>query len=330
MSHEMYKNDHAVYVGKPAWHGLGTVVENAPTTSEALKLAKMDFEVKKSEPIDAWAGVGHMRTGPSKYRATIRTDTNEILGMVNETYKVVQNEELFKIADSLGEGAAVETAGTLKNGSQSYVLMNLENWAVNGNDEMKSYMAIMNSHDGTLSLSSLPTDIRIVCANTLDWAITEGAKRMLKIRHSGDLDSKILGMKDALKEWKTNKITFRNAVKTLGYTKWNVQDIQNFWLECYEMFEEPIARNPQTEKEEKNKTKAIATLSSWTQTFDDESKELGGNNAWIAANAVTKWLQHKPYTRGRVRSAESSAGNKLIGTAAKNTSRVMKRALELV
>jgi phage/plasmid-like protein (TIGR03299 family) len=328
MSHEMYENDHAVYVGKPAWHGLGTVVEEAPSIWEALRLAKMDFEVVKSLPIQAWAN-GEC-TEPSKFRATVRTDTNEILGIVNKNYQIVQNHELFGIASSLGNDAVLETAGTLHNGAQSYLLMKLGEWAVNGNDEMHEYMCLMNSHNGTLSLSGLPTDIRVVCSNTLNWAISEGSQRMIKIRHSGDLDSKILGLKEALGEWKEHRAQFRTAIQTLGRTQWTQEEIRSFWIECYEMFEEPIARNPQTDKEEKNKTKAVATFNGWANTFDTESNELGNSNAWIAANAVTQWLQHKPHTRGRVRTTESTIGNKLIGQAAKDTSRVMRRALELV
>jgi len=158
MSHEMYENDHALYVGKPAWHGLGTVIENAPTTMDAMRLAKMDFGVELSEPLvaafgrDEW---GTRTTNPSKFHATVRTDTNEVLGVVNKNYQIVQNEELFEIADGLGN-AEVETAGTLYNGAQSYILMKDDEWAVNGNDEMHEYLCLMNSHNGSLSLSAVP------------------------------------------------------------------------------------------------------------------------------------------------------------------------------
>ena len=133
MSHEMYENDHALYVGKPAWHGLGTVIENAPTTMDAMRLAKMDFGVKLSDPIIANytppGGGEWVSTYPSKFHATVRDDTNEVLGVVNKHYKIVQNEELFEIADAL-PNAKVETAGTLFNGAQSYILMkdDLKRW----------------------------------------------------------------------------------------------------------------------------------------------------------------------------------------------------------
>ena len=199
MSHEMFENDHALYVGEPAWHGLGTVVENAPTTKDAMRMAKMDFEVILSEPIVAQYGT-YSESLPSKFNATVRQDTSEVLGVVNKNYKIVQNSELFEIADSL-PNAKVETAGTLFNGAQSYVLMKDDEFEVtsgNGGDEMHEYLCLMNSHNGTLSLSALPTSIRVVCNNTLSWAISEGSQRMIKLKHTGDMKDKIFSLKGAL------------------------------------------------------------------------------------------------------------------------------------
>ena len=325
MSHEMYENDHALYVGKPAWHGLGTVVENAPTIAEALELSKMDFDVVLSEPLIAKYQEEYL-TNPSKFHATVRTDTEEVLGVVNKNYKIVQNKELFEIADAL-PNAKVETAGTLFNGAQSYILMKDDEWAVNGNDEMHEYLCLMNSHNGTLSLSALPTSIRVVCNNTLSWAISEGSQRMIKLRHKGDMNEKILSLKDALEEWKNHKASFRGAVQQLGRKRWNRDEIQSFWMECYQMFEGevPTARSSYTQEEHNSRKKAMATMQGFTETFDKEVKEFGGDSAWLAANAVTNWLQHK-----KRRTIEATIANKLIGDASRDSTRVMRRALQLV
>jgi phage/plasmid-like protein (TIGR03299 family) len=328
MSHEMYEQDHAVYVGEPAWHGLGTVVKDAPTPYEAMQLAKMGFSVVLSDPIKAYYGgdesYSHV-TPPSKFYATVRTDTNEVLGVVNKNYKIVQNSELFDIAGSV-PGLQVETAGTLFNGAQSYVLMKDDEWAVNGNDEMHEYLCLMNSHNGTLSLSALPTSVRVVCNNTLSWAITEGSQRMIKLRHKGDMADKIVGLKEALDEWKSHKAKFRDAVCTLGRKQWNKEEITNFWTDCYQMFEGeiPIERTSYTEEEHNSRKKAMSTLTGWSDTFDTEQEEFG-NSAWIAANAVTNWLQNR-----KRRTTEATISNKLIGEAAKNSTRVMRHALSLV
>lgn len=42
MSHGIYEEDTMFSVRRKPWHGLGTVVENAPTVSEAIKLARLD------------------------------------------------------------------------------------------------------------------------------------------------------------------------------------------------------------------------------------------------------------------------------------------------
>ena len=329
MSHEMYENDHALYVGKPAWHGLGTVVENAPTTMDAMRLAKMDFGVVLSEPLvaaygrDEW---GTRNTLPSKFHATVRDDTNEVLGVVNKNYKIVQNSELFEIADAL-PNAKVETAGTLFNGAQSYVLMKDDEWAVNGNDEMHEYLCLMNSHNGTLSLSALPTSIRVVCNNTLSWAISQGSQRMIKLKHTGDISAKILSLKDALEEWKEHKTVFRSTVQQLGTKRWTSEEIQSFWMECYQMFEGevPTARSSYTEEEYSTRKKAMSTMNTFSRTFDQEVLQFGQDSAWLAANAVTNWLQHK-----KRRTTEATIANKLIGDASRDSTRVMRKALTLV
>ena len=331
MSHEMYEHDHALYVGKPAWHGLGTVVENAPTTMDAMRLAKMDFDVVMSNPIIAQfkdpKEYYQNNTKSSKFRATVRCDTQEVLGVVGENYKVVQNEELFKIADSLPE-AKVETAGTLFNGAQSYILLKDDEWEVpsgNGGDEMHEYLCLMNSHDGTLSLSALPTSIRVVCNNTLSWAISEGKQRMIRLKHTGDIDSKILSLTEALAEWHNAKGRFRSNVRVLANKRWTREQTQTFWMEMYQMFEGDVPRESDTDKNHKLRKKALNTFHKFSETFDKEVQQFGQDNAWIAANAVTNWLQHK-----KRRTTEATVANKLIGDASRDSAKVMRRALQLV
>jgi phage/plasmid-like protein (TIGR03299 family) len=327
MSHEMYEHDNAVYVSEPAWHGLGVVVEHAPTLSEALRLAEMDFEVEISKPL--YANYSGGATENSKFHATVRTDTNEVLGVVSENYKVIQNRELFELADALGNEAKVETAGTLKNGAQSYLLLRTDEFEASKGDEICEYFALLNSHDRSLSLSGLPTSIRIVCSNTLNWALTQNNRNMICITHRGDMDEKISYLRDAIGEWKNYRTDFRSAVQTLARKSWSQEEIRTFWLDVYSLIEADIPKNPKTDEEQKVYTKAVVTMDTWAETFDRESQELGAS-AWLAANAVTNWLQHKTGTRGRKTSEESRTANKLLGPAAQKTTKVMKMALDLV
>ena len=81
------------------WHGLGTMVEKAPTSQAALKLAGLDWKVVQKKLIteDGFSIPG--------FKANVRNLDNRVLGVVTDRYKVVQNEEAFSFTDSLlGEG----------------------------------------------------------------------------------------------------------------------------------------------------------------------------------------------------------------------------------
>ncbi len=58
--------------------------------------------------------------------ATVRTDTEAVLGVVGNDYRIVQNVEAFSFFDSIvrGEGIRYETAGALGRGERILLLPN--------------------------------------------------------------------------------------------------------------------------------------------------------------------------------------------------------------
>ena len=66
-------------------------------------------------------------------------------------------------------------------------------------------------------------------------------------------------------------------------------------------------------------------MNTFSRTFDQEVLQFGGDSAWLAANAVTNWVQHK-----KRRTTEATIANKLIGDASRDSTRVMRKALSLV
>ena len=82
-------------VREDPWHGLGEIVQEAPTSQEAIKLAGLNWTVEQ-HPVFA-----HM----DKYQvlvpdtlANIRSDNHETLGVVGNRYKIVQNIDAFDFA----------------------------------------------------------------------------------------------------------------------------------------------------------------------------------------------------------------------------------------
>lgn len=102
------------YAGREKpWHGLGTQVEEAPTSADALRLAGLDWTVQR-KPIQVCGG-----RKVDNFFANVRSSDGAVLGVVSDRYQVVQNAEAFAFTDALigGEGQVhYETAGSLMGG----------------------------------------------------------------------------------------------------------------------------------------------------------------------------------------------------------------------
>ena len=102
------------YTRETPWHGLGTKVEESPCSEEALITAGLDWNVVQ-EPI--YTETEELISG---YKANIRDTDRQVLGVVTNRYKVVQNRDAFSFTDGLlGEGVRYETAGSLQAGMAS-------------------------------------------------------------------------------------------------------------------------------------------------------------------------------------------------------------------
>ena len=66
--------------GEKAWHGLGQYVSEAMTAEQAITLGGLDYTVEK-RPLYAPGWAGTMVEAQGHY-ANVRTDNNEILGVV--------------------------------------------------------------------------------------------------------------------------------------------------------------------------------------------------------------------------------------------------------
>ncbi|MGB3182932.1 MAG: DUF932 domain-containing protein [Cyclobacteriaceae bacterium] len=183
-------------VKKMAWHGLGQIVEQYPTSSEAIKFAGLDYHVAK-RPLftldtptaadDAEIVVPDVKI--PGYQATVRTDTDQVLGIVGSKYEVVQNRDAFAFFDSIveGEGILYETAGALGKGERIFITAKLPDYIRIGNsdDVIKKYLLFTTSHDGSGSIMACFTPVRVVCNNTLNAAM-RNKSNCVSIRHTAN------------------------------------------------------------------------------------------------------------------------------------------------
>ena len=335
MAHEIMSKDRAVFNRVAAWHRLGTVVDSDMSPTDALKAANLDWNVIKTGFVKAdHPDVGEVFS--EDYCAIVREDTKEILSVQSSDYQAIQNSEHFEMAYELSKDVKVESALSLKNGRKVVLLLRGETFEVNGSsgDEVTEYMGLINSHDGSIAFSALPTSVRIVCQNTLSMAIAQArrGKNMFRITHKGNtMEDKKNAMRDALRQFKASGSFFRETVNDLSRAELNKEEIQRFWLDVWGIIETPIVSNPRTEAEKDNYDNAVKAVASWSETFDRERDETSSAaSVWMAANAVTKNIQWRVSNRGRKASAENRAWDNLVGLNQDNTMKVFRHALMYV
>ena len=173
------------------WHGLGTPVEQAPTSSDAIKLAGLDWKVE-SKPIYAEGDIEI-----PGYRANTRDKDNKVLGVVSDRYQIVQNDEAFAFTDALlGAGVKYESAGSLRDGKTVYLLAKMPQTLILG-EEFDPFLCFTNNHEGTGAVRVCMTPVRVVCQNTLNLALST-AKRTWSTKHMGDMASKVREAEETL------------------------------------------------------------------------------------------------------------------------------------
>ena len=180
-------------VKEPAWHGLGTVVDEALTSKDAIIKSGLDYGVRKvpnlaAIPVDfEYPDDEQDYVQNERSFSTIREDTREILGTVGAEYQVIQNVDAFDWFDSITEAkeAMFQTAGALNKGEKIFITAKLPSYIRIGNsdDIIEQYLLLFNSHDGLSTMEIVFTPTRVVCNNTLTYALNTANSRY-KIRHS--------------------------------------------------------------------------------------------------------------------------------------------------
>lgn len=196
MSHGITEKDSLFVVRKPAWHGLGTVLKRPPRDiGDALRKSGLSWKVKL-EPIYRKERGSYVEV-PDFFQV-VRQDTRDTLGAVGPRYVPIQNEQAMQFLDQLlGTSMLFESAGSLHTGRDVWVLTRLPEWIDVGGDKIGQFVLIRLRHDGQGSVQVTLTPVRVVCANTLSWAL-DAAAVTYKIRHVGSPDQHVHEAREVL------------------------------------------------------------------------------------------------------------------------------------
>lgn len=266
------------YVRKAPWHGLGTKVQEAPDSKQALILAGLDWKVKQ---MPVYTGDNKMIPG---YKANVRDKDDRVLGVVTDRYKVVQNEEAFAFTDELlGYGVRYETAGSLQDGKKTWLLARMPREYIITGEQISPYLVFFNSHDGSGAIKVALTPIRVVCQNTLNLAL-HTARRSWSAIHTGNIRSKIQEAEESL-------FLAEKYMASLGR---EIEDLQKKALtdkQVRQFMEDLLPLEPGAAEQQKKNIKRLRE--DMTMRYvDAPDLQHVGKNAYRFINAVSDFATH--------------------------------------
>ena len=258
------------------WHGLGTPVQESPTSADALKIAGLDWKVE-AKPI--YTNDGIKIPG---YVANTRDSDNSVLGVVTEKYKIVQNEDAFAFTDSLiGGDVRYETAGSLRNGKSTFLLAKLPDTKIL-DDAFGQYLCFTNTHDGSGAVKVMMTPVRVVCNNTLNLALNT-TKRMWTCKHMGSMKDKLHEAEETLGFAHKYMDNLSVVAERLANVSLRDEEIQAIVAELFPMDENSSDRT----KANMQKAKQEFMVAYY---MPDIAKFR--NTAWGLLNATSDWMSH--------------------------------------
>ena len=265
-------------VREKPWHGLGTIVMEAPESAEALRLAGLDWNVVQ-EPV--YTGHNELVDG---YKANIRSTDRRVLGVVSDRYKVVQNVEAFSFTDELlGAGVRYETAGSLQEGRKVWLLARLPREYIIAGERISPYLVFSNTHDGSGSVKVAVTPVRVCCNNTLNLALST-ASRSFSMMHTGNIQGKI-------QEARKTLFMAEKYMDCLGmeFEQLRRQKVADAQVKEYVEQLLPMEKDP-TPIQGKNILRLREDM--LKRYYDAPDLKKVGNNAYRFVNAVSDFATH--------------------------------------
>lgn len=297
-------------VREKPWHGLGTIVMEAPTSADALRLAGLDWQVVQ-EPV--YTGYNEVVKG---YKANVRSSDRRVLGVVSDRYKVVQNVDAFSFTDELlGKGVRYETAGSLQEGKKVWLLARLPREYIIAGERISPYLVFSNTHDGSSSVKVAVTPVRVVCNNTLNLALNT-AKRSFSMIHTGNIHDKIQEAKDTL--FMAEKYMDSLGIEFEQLRRQKMTDAQvKEYIELLLPMEEDA-----TPIQSKNIIRLRKDMEH--RYYDAPDLQKVGNNAYRFINAVSDFATHSEPLRRTANYNENLFGRTIDGNP------LIDRAYQLV
>lgn len=286
-------------------------------TQEILTAHGLDFTIEKA-PMVAIDKQGNQVASP--YFGLINSKSNEVINTVKEGYTVSQNHEIVEMVlrgmERFGDKLTVSKAGSLNGGRKVFMQLAIEGMSKVADDIIKRYVTIIDSNDGSTSLSIGIGDLTMSCSNQFAKFYKSGDA---KFRHTATLEQKL------------------RTIPTLIETALNVSlrqvDIYRQFVStpvtqrlAHEMVKYVLGFDREITSMDVLSDKSTRAINTMDKLYSHIEKEMAqkGQNVWGLHSGITSFTTHEMSTpkrdNGRIEST-------LIGNAYNMNQKSLKFAM---
>ena len=226
---------------------------------------------------------------PSPYFGLINSKSNEVINTVKDGYTVSQNNEVVELVlrgmESFGSGLSVSKAGSLHGGRKVFIQLAIEGNSIVGHDTIKRFVTVIDSNDGSTSLSIGIGDLTMSCANQYFKFYKKGDA---KFRHTATIEQKLqtipylieTALSESLKQIELYK-TFASNEVSKGLANELVKDVLGYDRVLTSMSE--------------LSSKSTRSINLMDKLYNHIDHEVAGKglNLWGLHSGVTSFTTHE-------------------------------------
>ncbi len=320
------------FAGKtPAWHKVWEPLseEASQDFDAALKAGDLAWGLEKIQ-------FNHPKTGePLPVFGMFCDDNGQFLSEVRDRYEPIDNRMALNFLEEImgaDSSLYIDSCGHFQNRRKVFANLYVGEVEIVPGDFHQMYYQFVTSHDGSMPLKVFSSSVRMVCGNTVKYAMKEAAET-LSIRHT---ESAVIRMENAA-EWLrlagNEQDSFNQKLKFLAQKKISAQTVDIFLdrLIGKPKEGEQIKINKTTGEPRKDEKKETREKILATEGVDGIVGIRG--TYYEILNKVTNFIDHESLGRTRDKegldTAQSHAVDVSFGLKAEKKSRAIDILLSL-
>ncbi|MDD5650195.1 MAG: DUF932 domain-containing protein [Candidatus Nanoarchaeia archaeon] len=272
-------------MSRKIWLSLGkSLPKTTKTAMAAIKKSELSWNVIHKE-IKIVGGIKI----PDKV-AIVREDTGNVLGVVNSSYKSIQNYNVFAFLDKFVQSgnASYYAAGYIGKGEKIWLILKLNDEIVlSNNDIIEKHILFSNAHDGRGAIRAYFLPLRKSSQTLLNIYFGKRVEQGIQMRHIGKIEQRMSEAKNIFDLSEQYYKKFQDNIETIYNSYLTNAKTEMFLESCFQTYSI-------------NSTRTQNTLNKIKEFYKQETHAFkNANSAWAWFNSVVDYIDYNRLSKGK-------------------------------